>query len=459
VIKRGPQGETVYVNQWFTVRNRQVVSKHVYAGSTRIATNMVMGVKAVAPTDLTVGPAPVTGSAPPVTGTNPVSSSKLPLAAQQAPGILKGQGLIKRSPQAAENARNVEKNPHYADVAPADGPVTEPVTGPVTGPVAGPAAGSQDNFLYYYHPDHLGSSSYVTDAIGKLYQHLEYFPFGEAWVEENSNTQRTPYLFTAKELDEETGLSYFGARYYDPRTSVWQSPDPILEGYLEGRPGGGVFNPKNLGMYTYGYSHPLVFKDPDGNSPISVLAMKVVKKGAVEGLQNYAEKNIQRRLGKYMSEQQMKQFKKDVDKIMETFDSEWWEVGLEFVPVIGDVYGTGKFAMNLRKAHGKMQDLENKWVGKIADKLPPEKSEKFKQAMRNAGVRDARKDVNKKNEVLGTKDPHVGLEGHHRTSVLEDPSKASDPRNIEFMSKKRHLDAHEGDWRNKTAVPNDIDRN
>ncbi|WP_414709498.1 RHS repeat domain-containing protein [Ramlibacter sp.] len=44
---------------------------------------------------------------------------------------------------------------------------------------------------------------------------MEYFPFGETWVEESSNTQRTPYLFTAKELDEETGLYYFGARYYD----------------------------------------------------------------------------------------------------------------------------------------------------------------------------------------------------------------------------------------------------
>jgi len=73
---------------------------------------------------------------------------------------------------------------------------------------------------------------YVTDLNGKLYEHLEYFPFGEGWIEENTNQQRTPYLFTAKELDEETGLYYYGARYYDPRTSVWQSPDPILAKYF-----------------------------------------------------------------------------------------------------------------------------------------------------------------------------------------------------------------------------------
>ena len=94
-------------------------------------------------------------------------------------------------------------------------------------------ANGQSSFLYYYHPDHLGSTGFVTDANGKLYEHMEYFPFGETWVDEHSNTLRTPYLFTGKEYDIETGLYYFGARYYDPRTSVWQSPDPILGSYLE----------------------------------------------------------------------------------------------------------------------------------------------------------------------------------------------------------------------------------
>src|SRR5206468_7737058 len=80
---------------------------------------------------------------------------------------------------------------------------------------------------------HLSSTNYVTDASGKLYEHLEYFPSGESWVEEKSNSQQNPgfntaYEFAGKELDEETQLYYFGARYYDPRTSVWQSPDPAL---------------------------------------------------------------------------------------------------------------------------------------------------------------------------------------------------------------------------------------
>jgi len=98
-------------------------------------------------------------------------------------------------------------------------------------------------------------------------------------VEENSNTQRTPYLFTAKELDEETGLYYFGARYYDPRTSVWQSADPVLAKYLpsfrkggEQVPGiaGGVFESGNLGLYSYGRNNPLRLVDNNGKWPTEI---------------------------------------------------------------------------------------------------------------------------------------------------------------------------------------------
>lgn len=89
-------------------------------------------------------------------------------------------------------------------------------------------------------------------------------------MEEHSNKQRTPYLFTAKELDEESQLYYFGARYYDPRTSVWQSVDPVLGQYLDGRRGfGGVLNPLNLNLYAYSHLSPVVLSDPDGKSPES----------------------------------------------------------------------------------------------------------------------------------------------------------------------------------------------
>ena len=61
---------------------------------------------------------------------------------------------------------------------------------------------------YYYHSDHLGSASLITDYEGKEYQRLEYTPYGELWVEKTSNTglEYIQYKFTGKEMDEETGL-------------------------------------------------------------------------------------------------------------------------------------------------------------------------------------------------------------------------------------------------------------
>ncbi|MEK7529571.1 MAG: N-acetylmuramoyl-L-alanine amidase, partial [Patescibacteria group bacterium] len=71
------------------------------------------------------------------------------------------------------------------------------------------------------------------------------------------------------ELDEETKLYYFGARYYDPRTSVWQSADAALGDYLNGKRGmGGVFDSRNLGLYGYAGLNPIILVDPDGNAKI-----------------------------------------------------------------------------------------------------------------------------------------------------------------------------------------------
>jgi RHS repeat-associated protein len=183
VIKRSPQEETDYVNQYFTVRsNGQIGTKNVFIGTERVAAKMVKD-------------------------------------------------------------HSYEKD------------------------------------SYYFHSDHLSSTNYVTDAGGKLYEHLEYFPSGESWVEEKSNSQQNPgfntaYEFAGKELDEETQLYYFGARYYDPRTSVWQSPDPALPDNLaklpekDGSAGPDVPAPTFLNLYNYADANPLTKIDPDGRKPV-----------------------------------------------------------------------------------------------------------------------------------------------------------------------------------------------
>ena len=138
---------------------------------------------------------------------------------------------------------------------------------------------------YYFHNDHLGGSRYITDEHGDVYEHNEYFPGGEGWINATLNSNfTTPYRFTGKEQDAQTGLYYYGARYYDPRGQVWLSTDPILEKYLDGAVGG-VYASSNMALFSYGRNNPVTLKDPDGNIvPLLILAAKGVSYGlAIHG--------------------------------------------------------------------------------------------------------------------------------------------------------------------------------
>ena len=112
-----------------------------------------------------------------------------------------------------------------------------------------------EKMQFYYHPDHLGSSSYITNLDGEVSQHIEYVPFGEVFIEERNNTWNTPYLFNAKELDEETGMYYYGARYYEPRLSLWMTVDPMEE------------NLPSSSTYSYAANNPIRFIDMEGKIP------------------------------------------------------------------------------------------------------------------------------------------------------------------------------------------------
>ena len=92
----------------------------------------------------------------------------------------------------------------------------------------------------------------VTDLDGRITQNVVYIPYGEVFVEERNGSWASPYLFNAKELDEETGLYYYGARYLDPTTAVWLSVDPKWEDYSLMTP------------YNYCAGNPVKLVDPDG---------------------------------------------------------------------------------------------------------------------------------------------------------------------------------------------------
>ena len=127
---------------------------------------------------------------------------------------------------------------------------------------------------YYFHPDHLRSTSWITDHAGFIHEHLEYFPYGEVWREFNVDLdpgpppKAPPFLFTGKEFDPETGLTYFGARYYDSRLARWISNDPAL---LKAE----AHTPPLLSGYLYGQGHPIRHVDPDGRGLLDIAFVAV----------------------------------------------------------------------------------------------------------------------------------------------------------------------------------------
>ncbi|MBY0486819.1 MAG: hypothetical protein K2P85_06505 [Flavobacteriaceae bacterium] len=109
--------------------------------------------------------------------------------------------------------------------------------------------------IYYYHPDHLGTSTALTDFNGNAYQFFLNLPFGETMAQQlGSNYYNSPYKFNGKELDEETGFYYYSARYYDPRISIWQSVDPLAA------------HSPNFNPYVYCNQNPIRYIDPTGMS-------------------------------------------------------------------------------------------------------------------------------------------------------------------------------------------------
>ncbi|HEY4108073.1 SpvB/TcaC N-terminal domain-containing protein [Puia sp.] len=270
---------TVYVNPYLVVKSGEY-SNHYFIESQRIATRLEHG------WDQQVS-APDAGDSVPYTK----KGKQLMLGLNRDQQALQGDsaaasgitGVDARAPDAGNGNSG---NGNSANGNSSNGNSANPgnngnhyayghdkKNGSGSGGSTGSGSGSAD-FLYFYHPDHLGSTSYVTDGSGEVYEHLEYFAFGETFVEEHSNTDRIPYLFSGKQLDNETGLYYFGLRYYDPRTSIWQSVDP--------RP--------NVAESPYAAmrNNPITMTDPNGDTTIyynmttGAVMGQVNNKGAIQ---------------------------------------------------------------------------------------------------------------------------------------------------------------------------------
>lgn len=109
--------------------------------------------------------------------------------------------------------------------------------------------------ITYYHNDHLGSASLVTSSTGAKVEETRYYPYGE--VREGGTQKLTgKYTYTGQESDGETGLMYYGARYYDAGVGRFVQPDSMLPN---------MYDVQQLNRYVYVKNNPLKYTDPTGN--------------------------------------------------------------------------------------------------------------------------------------------------------------------------------------------------
>ena len=119
-----------------------------------------------------------------------------------------------------------------------------------------PADTAHHEDIFYYHTD--------------VAQFDAYLPYDELLVDEHSSSEDMPYKFNGKELDQETGLYYYGVRYMNPKTSLWYGVDRLKENYPE------------LGSYTYCADNPVKFVVPDGNTALIDNAIDVLIGASLE---------------------------------------------------------------------------------------------------------------------------------------------------------------------------------
>ncbi len=119
------------------------------------------------------------------------------------------------------------------------------------------AASAYNPVFYYYHNDNLGSSNVLTDRTGQMVEHYEYATFGKTSYQDNTSAYQVSNRYTGQIFDDETGLYYYGARYYDPQLGRFIQSDTIV-------PSAGA--PQTLNRYSYCNNNPLNFTDPSGHS-------------------------------------------------------------------------------------------------------------------------------------------------------------------------------------------------
>ena len=117
--------------------------------------------------------------------------------------------------------------------------------------------------IFYIHPDHLGSASWITNKYAEPEQYIHYAPYGELLANQQVNTYDERYKFTGKERDAESGYDYFGARFLAQQLGIWLSVDPWSDIY------------PFISPYAYCFGNPIILFDPNGcGDPLTVMKVR-----------------------------------------------------------------------------------------------------------------------------------------------------------------------------------------
>jgi RHS repeat-associated protein len=115
--------------------------------------------------------------------------------------------------------------------------------------------------VFYRHDNHLGSTCLELDEYGDIISYEEYYPFGTTSYRSGRSEIEVSlkrYKYCGKERDEETGLYYYGARYYAAWICRFVSVDPLWYKY------------PNIGGYVYCANNPIRFIDPTGEEIVII---------------------------------------------------------------------------------------------------------------------------------------------------------------------------------------------
>jgi len=121
----------------------------------------------------------------------------------------------------------------------------------------------QESRTYFYTPDQINSTRVVTDESGTVVYSAAHDPYGgiqQTWA----NTFDPTPKFSGKERDSESGLDYFGARYYDRAQYRFLSVDPVIP------VGAALPDPQLWNLYGYCRGNPINYLDPDGRQTINI---------------------------------------------------------------------------------------------------------------------------------------------------------------------------------------------